>query len=151
MRVGLVACSAQKLARAAPARELYQGDVFKKSVRWMEHHDRVAEWAILSALHGLVLPDQVLEPYECSLSSGDNRSRVEWAERTKAQILERWGQDTVYMLLLPGHYVAATLGLRYREDVIAHWTEQRRRAGTRPAHIGIGVLKRYLKEMRGFY
>lgn len=58
--VGLVGCASQKLKRPAPARELYVSPLFKKASAYAEATcDR---WYVLSAKHGLVHPDAVLEP-----------------------------------------------------------------------------------------
>lgn len=65
--VGLVGCASQKLRRAAPARELYVSQLFKKASAYAEKTcDR---WYILSAKHGLVHPDEVLEPYDVKLDT----------------------------------------------------------------------------------
>jgi hypothetical protein len=64
-----VACSGKKTETAAPARELYLGQLFKKSVAYIEAVDAGAPWFILSALHALVLPDEVIAPYECRLKT----------------------------------------------------------------------------------
>jgi uncharacterized protein DUF6884 len=60
----VLACGAQKLPTAAPALELYTGPLFASARRWalsVTSRDRIF---ILSALHGLVGADQVLEPYD---------------------------------------------------------------------------------------
>ncbi|WP_419707997.1 DUF6884 domain-containing protein [Promicromonospora sp. NFX87] len=64
--VALIGCGAAKLARPAPARDLYTGGLFRKSVAYAEALpcDR---WYVLSGLHGLVHPDTVLEPYDVEL------------------------------------------------------------------------------------
>lgn len=61
----VVACSGKKLDHAAPARELYTGDLFRASVTWARSHG--LRWTILSALHGIVGPGQVLDPYDYRL------------------------------------------------------------------------------------
>jgi hypothetical protein len=62
LRITLVGCSAAKLTRPAPARDLYTGDLFGKARALAEAtSDR---WYILSAKHHLVHPDQVLAPYD---------------------------------------------------------------------------------------
>lgn len=78
----LVACVAGKLDRPAPARELYTSPWFQKARAYVEA--RGADWRILSALHGLVHPGQVLAPYEHTMA--DNLSRLEWASRVIAQL-----------------------------------------------------------------
>jgi hypothetical protein len=67
MRVALVACSGTKLAEPAPARDLYRGDLFRKSRAWAEANaDR---WYILSALHYVLHPDKEIEPYEQKMAT----------------------------------------------------------------------------------
>lgn len=50
-----------------PAENLYCSDLFYKSRRYAQaHYDA---WLILSAKHGLVRPRDVIEPYDCKLTS----------------------------------------------------------------------------------
>lgn len=63
--VGLIGCASQKLKLAAPARELYVSQLFKKASACAELTcDR---WYVRSAKHGLVHPDEVIEPYDMRL------------------------------------------------------------------------------------
>lgn len=56
----LIACCKTKAATPMPARELYRSDLFVKSVEFAE---RVGSaWYVLSAEHGLMHPDKVIEP-----------------------------------------------------------------------------------------
>lgn len=60
----VLACGAQKRPEASPALELYTGPLFASARRWalsITSRDRIF---VLSALHGLVPADQVLEPYD---------------------------------------------------------------------------------------
>jgi hypothetical protein len=84
MRVALVSCCGPKLDHAAPAKDLYVSDLFKKSRAWAERYcDR---WAILSAKLRLVGADEVIEPYDVTLSEMTRTEREAWAQRTGAQI-----------------------------------------------------------------
>lgn len=74
----LIACCSRKLDSAAPARDLYQGALFKFSAAYCQRHG--FRWAILSAKLGLVDPEQVVEPYETRLS-GRRADQALWAER----------------------------------------------------------------------
>lgn len=76
--VTLVACAATKLDRPAPARELYRSDLFVKSSAYAQ---RLGEWYILSAAHGLVHPDTVLEPYNVTLDDMTRDERMRWGCR----------------------------------------------------------------------
>ena len=85
MRIGLVACSKTKLDRPAPARELYTSPLFRAASGYCERvYDR---WYVLSALHGLVHPDQVIEPYDVTLATMTAEQRRGWRYRVRAQ----WG------------------------------------------------------------
>lgn len=79
--VVLVGCVKSKQQTAVPARVLYTSSLFLARRRFAEHFsDR---WFILSALHGLVDPEQTLAPYEQVLTAGESR---EWARRVFASL-----------------------------------------------------------------
>jgi len=69
----VVPCSGAKLDHAAPARELYTGTMTQHTLAAALHEvaqlDQPARVLILSALHGLVELDQVLEPYEMKMGA----------------------------------------------------------------------------------
>lgn len=73
----LISCCGPKLDRAAAVRDIYTSPLFKKSVRWAEAHGM--PWAVLSALHGLVWPDDVIDPYDLSLKQLSAQERHSWA------------------------------------------------------------------------
>jgi hypothetical protein len=73
----LVGCVKTKLPTAAPADELYTSPLFGKRRRYAEATGH--PWFILSALHGLVRPDQVLEPYDMYLAGQPVTYRRQWA------------------------------------------------------------------------
>jgi hypothetical protein len=61
-RIALVSCGKQKLEVAAPAKDLYQSVLFKKTRAYVErHYDR---WLILSALHRVLDPEDLVQPYD---------------------------------------------------------------------------------------
>jgi len=67
----LVSCCGEKLEGSHRAEDLYQSQLFKASAAWAKANGK--EWAILSAKHGLVWPDQVIESYDLKLSGPDSR------------------------------------------------------------------------------
>jgi len=91
----LIGCTAKKLARAAPARELYQGRLFAASVQYAEA--RGLPWLVLSALHGVVGPDDVLEPYDVTLAGLSSADRETWGS-VVAVTLRRLGATRVIVL-----------------------------------------------------
>lgn len=99
--IGLVSCSAQKLARLAPARELYCSPLFRLSLAYAER--RCASVYVLSARHRLVELDTVLEPYEQRL--GAAREREQWGDAVARELVERHGGDIAALLLAGTEYV----------------------------------------------
>lgn len=79
----LVACSAQKLGHAAAAKDLYVGDLFKKARAYAEQLG--GSWLILSAKHGLINPERVIEPYDECLADKTSAQRDKWTEMVRKQ------------------------------------------------------------------
>jgi len=111
-RVGLVGCSSAKLSRPAPARTLYTSALFRKSRDYVEATcDR---WYVLSAKHGLVHPDTILEPYDVKLGRVIPRE----PERS-AQPIHQWadmvrGQLAVELADVPRVTLITVAGEQYR-------------------------------------
>lgn len=152
MRIGLIACSKRKLDHPAPAEELYIGPVFKLAKKWITRTGRVDAWAILSARHGLVMPDQEIEPYDVSLSSLPSLQKARWCDWVHEQLMDKWGEDAIYMVVAGADYRAALSQMSLVEDVIEGWTQMRMNRGMtrRRACVGIGVLKKLLKDNTGY-
>jgi hypothetical protein len=84
MRVGLVGCVKSKRPEAAPAADLYTSPLFRGRRAAVESScDR---WFILSALHGLVVPSQTLEPYDLAMTDLAAADRRAWAERVLSSL-----------------------------------------------------------------
>lgn len=77
--VALVGCSKKKLDQVAPARELYRSPLFQKSLAYAEKIASPGLVWILSAKHGLVEPNQALEPYDLSLEQFEPWELDDWA------------------------------------------------------------------------
>jgi hypothetical protein len=75
--IGLVGCGKSKLAHAAPARELYTGTLFRKSLAYAERTCDLVY--IVSAKHELLELDQPVEPYDHTLSGLHIADRLVWA------------------------------------------------------------------------
>lgn len=90
MKVGFVACSSSKLTRAAPAWQLYTSPLFRLSVAYLTQKVGVDRWYVLSAKHGLVAPETVLEPYDETLTKMGKAERQAWGERVAEQIYAEW-------------------------------------------------------------
>lgn len=103
IKVGLVGCAAQKLQHPAPARDLYISQLFRKASAYAEATcDR---WYILSAKHGLVHPDTVIEPYDMRLGSKHTTSPpiCAWAAGVRTQLdVELAGLEDATLVVLAG-------------------------------------------------
>lgn len=85
-RVGLVGCASAKLHRQAPARELYTSSLFRKAFAYAELTCDLV--FVLSAKHGLVHPDTVLEPYDVKLGTNARTSPTiaDWSAKVNRQL-----------------------------------------------------------------
>ena len=109
--IGLISCSAQKLDRPAPARDLYCSPLFRKSLAFAE--SRCQGVYVLSAALGLVELDQQLEPYDRRL--GDKEDRRAWADGVAGALIDRHGVAETYLLLAGADYARPLLSaLRWR-------------------------------------
>lgn len=107
--VGLVSCVAGKQATACAARDLYTSPLFRMSRRLAELV--CSEWGILSAKHGLVMPDDVIEPYNETLNRMPVDQRRLWAVKTRRALVRRW-PGRRFMILAGLRYATALSGLR---------------------------------------
>jgi hypothetical protein len=110
--VGLVACCKTKLLDRAAARDLYAGTLFRLSVQWMV--PRCSEWAILSAKHGVLLPHQVIEPYEQTLVGATWNAVQGWHRRTNQQLRELF-PDRRFLVIAGHEYLGAVVGLEFEQ------------------------------------
>lgn len=85
--IALVGCSGPKLDHPAPARDLYTSQLFRQALKLAElRHDAVY---VVSAKLELVALDQVIEPYNKTMSSIAKEFRVIWGLRVWGSILSR--------------------------------------------------------------
>jgi len=106
IRVALVTCVKTKRSSASAARDLYTSPFFRALREYAEKN--ADTWYILSAEHGLLDPDEIIDPYERFLSKMRKRERVAWAEGVQQQLLD---------VLPPKAEIILLAGLPYRENV----------------------------------
>ena len=108
-KVVLVACCGPKLSVAAPAADLYQSALFKKSKRYAEAFgDR---WFILSAKHGLLDPQRVIKPYDETLSGMPQVDRMRWSYAVEEQLLGAGLERNDELVVLAGNDYCDWIGL----------------------------------------
>lgn len=135
-RIGLIACCGAKLPLAAPARDLYRSDLFRKSLSWAGVS--CDQSMVLSAKYGLVEMGRVIEPYDETLNELPLARRQVWAEGVWTSLQER---------LLPDDHVVILAGLRYREYLIPKLEAAGVQFSVPMAGMGIGMQKQWLADM----
>lgn len=106
-RIALVSCVKTKDNSAMAAKDMYISQLFMGMRQYAEQN--ADAWFILSAEHGVLLPDQIIVPYERTLRTMPKLDRMVWAERVNNQLQE----------LLPSTAEVVFLaGVRYREGVV---------------------------------
>lgn len=130
----LVPCVKTKREVAAPARELYQSDYFRKMRDVVERTGW--QWCILSAKHGLVEPDQVIAPYDKTLNKGMTvGERREWARSVMTALEPR---------LSDVRSVVVFTGKRYQEFLTPALEERGITVHDPMKGMGIGKRKQWL-------
>jgi hypothetical protein len=114
-RIGLVGCVKSKLSSPAPARELYASPLFAGRRRWVE---RTCEsWFILSAKYGLVAPEQLVEPYDQTLTRMGRVERSAWSRAVVTSLRAKLHDLRLYTFEI--HAGAAYLDFGLRDSLVA--------------------------------
>lgn len=80
----LVACTSKKALYPTIAKDLYRSPLFEGAKNFAEK--RCDCWFVISAKHGLLLPDDPMAPYDESLTQVTESERLIWAEKVHSQI-----------------------------------------------------------------
>ncbi len=100
----LIPCGGKKAETPAPARDLYIGSQFKAG--WKAAHALSDRVLILSALHGLVDPDDMVAPYDLKMGQAGS---VTSARLTRQAASLGVLDETDVVLLLPRAYAEVAL------------------------------------------
>jgi len=115
LTVGLVSCSKSKLESEAPAQDLYTSHLFRLSRKVCE--ERYDQWAILSARFGLIMPDQVIAPYDVTLSEMGHYHLRRWASDAEHTIMATWTETVVFHVFAGKRYMKAVASLRHVDEL----------------------------------
>ncbi|MBI3941717.1 MAG: hypothetical protein HY326_01785 [Chloroflexi bacterium] len=107
----LIACASEKLPYKAKAADLYTSPLFEKSLQYARRlkPDHIF---ILSAKHGLLDLDQVIEPYNLTLNTMPAAQVKAWAARVLGQLKQRADLRSDHFIFLAGH--------KYRKYLVPH-------------------------------
>jgi len=134
-KVALVACVKSKRDSPTQARRLYNSTWFRKARAYAESKSDV--WCILSAKHGVLPPDRVVEPYDQTLYDFTASERRAWAKEAL---------QTTEALLSPDDEVILLAGRRYREYLVGPLREQVQTVFIPMEGLGIGEQLQYLNK-----
>lgn len=102
--VGLVGCGKTKAATAREAKDLYVGPLFRAARAYAENF--LDEWVILSAFHHVLTPEQIVEPYDRTLSEMRDSGRHAWGHSVSSWLNGRYhGWEVRYVGLAGGEYL----------------------------------------------
>lgn len=88
MRIALIGCGKSKADHECQARDMYTGSLFRATLAHCE--DRFDRVYILSAFHGLLPLDQVIQPYDRTMSElGGWKYKDAWGNRAASRLLCR--------------------------------------------------------------
>lgn len=108
--VALVACCGAKV-EVGPCRaeDLYVSPLFLKSRAYVEQliaRRACATWAILSARHGVLMPNAPVRPYDATLAAMTAEARRRWAKRTHGRLVELF-PDSTFLVFAGARYLDA--------------------------------------------
>lgn len=134
-RVVLVACVSKKATEAKRAKDLYVSSLFIKARAYAER--QADAWYILSAAHGLLDPEKVVEPYNVALGGSRKTVRTAWANRVASEI---------WATVPPKSTLIFLAGANYRSELIPLLCD-RYKIEIPMRGLGIGQQLKYLKEV----
>jgi len=114
----LVTCSKQKMKVPTCAQELYTSERFQAARELA--HTLGADWYIISGKHGLLSPDQIVEPYDMHLS-----------EKTDAEI-ELWANDIIKSLPPSPKRVCILAEKLYSDPIVSKLAKAKKRETLTP-------------------
>src|ERR1700754_2774641 len=103
-RLAFVSCSKTKASRPMPAAALYTSPLFRKSL--LAALDDAKKTYILSAKHGVLSCDDVIEPYDVTLKTLSRVARKAWGEAVGAQLRQIVDRKTVASMYCGEEYIA---------------------------------------------
>jgi hypothetical protein len=100
----LISCSKSKGGHRDIARNMYVSPLYRKSVMVAEGWG--LSFSILSAKHGLLAPDEMIEPYDLTLKGASKQFKSEWAHKVDQQIRSSIHREKQLIILAGDDYYA---------------------------------------------
>ena len=142
IRICLISCVSQKTNYKNPCKDLYISPLFKKTWAYVSQIERPHGVYILSALHGLIRYDAVIEPYDKTLLDMSKEESLEWAEKVKKQLTETFVKDG---RTLEDYQFQIFAGSKYYENLLDFFPDKELVFGTLPIGKRLGALTTSLR------
>ena len=142
IRICLISCVSQKTNYKNPCKDLYISPLFKKTWAYVSQIERPHGVYILSALHGLIRYDTVIEPYDKTLLDMSKEECLEWAEKVKKQLTETFVKDG---RTLEDYQFLIFAGSKYYENLLDFFPNKELVFGTLPIGKRLGALTTSLR------
>ena len=142
IRICLISCVSQKTNYKNPCKDLYISPLFKKTWAYVSQIERPHGVYILSALHGLIRYDTVIEPYDKTLLDMSKEECLEWAEKVKKQLTETFVKDG---RALEDYHFSIFAGSKYYENLLDFFPDKELVFGTLPIGKRLGALTTSLR------
>lgn len=99
--IGLLATARKKKHHPAPVTEFYNSPLFRKSVQYAnEHYERLYFY---NAKDGLLLPDQIMAPYDVSIKTFTLSEKKQWAHTVISALNEHESSEDCKIFLHGGY------------------------------------------------
>jgi hypothetical protein len=138
-RIVLIGCGKSKAAAKAPARLLYTGPLFCDRRHYAEASG--CRWFVVSALYGILEPDDVRAPYDRTVSHLSPIDRAAWAIGTAAGLIDKLDDNANPRGIVVELHLGAEYAEPLRDVLIA--------AGFNTAwpvrHLGIGEQRAWYR------
>jgi len=134
-RICLIACVSLKDTRKMRASDIYLSPLFKKAKDFAQKNsDR---WYILSAKHGLIAPNTIIEPYNKTLNNMSREDRKKWANNVFQELRKKTKSNDE---------ITFVAGLRYRQDLVPLLSERGNKICVPMEGLGIGKQLQWLSK-----
>ena len=149
-RIFLISCSKSKRDSCAKAEQLYTSPLFRKSLLFAISQNNSA-YFIVSAKHGLLAPDAVVEPYDVTLKKMTAAARSSWGKSVAAKLSQ---------IVKIGDSIVFLSGAAYSKPIIQHLRGQgilfqsplqTKSLGQRLSFLALQNDERRLFELHGRY
>lgn len=99
--VGLLATARKKHAHPAPVIDFYTSPLFRKSVQYASA--TYERFYFYNAKDGLLLPEQIMEPYDVSIKTFSIEKKRKWAAEVVDELKSHESPDEVTVYLHGGY------------------------------------------------